>query len=70
MFLILGYGDYPPASKRVVETIYFGVDHLAGIESLKTWPFHGGAPIRNALHEGIASCLEVWIHLWSFPSPT
>lgn len=57
-YVILAYGDYPPASPAPVLTIYTGPQASEAQAAIRAWPFHGGAPIRNALHEGLAAALE------------
>lgn len=57
-YVILAYGDYPPASPAPVLTIYTGSQAGEAQAAIRAWPFHGGAPIRNALHEGLAAALE------------
>lgn len=57
-YVALVYGDYPPSSAHVVETIYTGGSVETLMETVGRWPFHGGTPIRNALHEGLAACLD------------
>lgn len=59
ILVMLVYGDYPPSSEHVVETVYTGGSMETLIEAVNGWEFQGGTPIRNALHEGLAACLEV-----------
>lgn len=51
------YGDYPPASPHTVETVYCGGEWEGLLRALRQWPFYGGTPVRNALHEGVAAAI-------------
>jgi hypothetical protein len=58
-YVVLVYGDYPPSSINVVETVYTGGEYDALLSALRQWSFAGGTPVRNALHEGFAAAMDV-----------
>lgn len=62
----LAYGDYPPVSREVVETVYLGEDYDGLVEAVRSWNYSGGTPMRDALHEGLAQTLLVPMHPCSF----
>lgn len=71
LYVVLGYGDYPPSSLHVVQTIYFGNNPTEALDAIRNWSFVGGGLIRNALHEGVAAAIRLLrgIITPSSPSP-